>query len=196
MTDRVIYVDLDGCLTDFVSRCFWAFNSDLKETDITGWNIEKFLGITEDELWFRIDNKTFWADMAPYPWFEDLWAAISKYGRPVILTSPGRSTGACAGKLQWIQNQLGHTFEDWMFMNHKELIAKPWQILIDDSDKKCDRWEAAGGIAIRFPQYWNSLSETRKCMLYDPIVYVRSQLERWVPKATEGQFNNNQTDGR
>ena len=43
------------------------------------------------------------------------------------------------------------------------MLAKRGRVLIDDSDVNCEKFAAAGGTAIVFPQRWNSAHAIEGC---------------------------------
>jgi hypothetical protein len=164
-----IYLDMDGVMADFVGAVLdtWRLSVPsgsvlgvpvrrrLDESDIDAWAIEDRLGVRRDDFWQTIGLHSWWADLEAYPWATPLFEMLSFYGGITYLSSPSKSLGTLSGKLDWIQRRHGRGFTDWIFTNHKEHVAGPGKILIDDSEKNCDAWESKGGYAILFPQYWN-----------------------------------------
>ena len=75
-----------------------------------------------------------------------------------ILTAPIEDPECLAGKLEWI---LAHC-PKWLHRQYlmgpqKYLLAQPGALLIDDSDKNVDEFEACGGEVLLVPRPWNSL---------------------------------------
>lgn len=170
-----IYLDMDGVMTDFVGRVLdtWPRSipepgpytgRSMTETDIDAWAIEDRIGVSREVFWASIDTPLWWRTLADYPWSTALFEMLSFYGNVTYLTSPSRSPGAASGKLSWIQYRHGREFSNWIFTNHKEHVAGPGKILLDDSEKNCEAWRQAGGKAILFPQYWNEKRAVRRLM--------------------------------
>lgn len=57
-------------------------------------------------------------------------------------------------------------------LSHKDLYAKPGQILIDDADHNVEAFRSADGEAILVPRPWN------KGHGRNPVVEVREELRR------------------
>lgn len=134
-----LYVDMDGCLTDFNS----AVRAIGGETGLLP-------NATEEQkmiMYRKIDNAgvSFWANM---PWKEDgkkLWKVIRVF-YPVILTSPGKFAYAVRGKNYWVKNNLPGT--QLFFSNNKGDYAERDAVLIDDMAPNIVVWREVGGIGI------------------------------------------------
>lgn len=152
-----IYLDMDGVMTDWVGGILRTSLAPrgVEEDSITSWNIESHLGISSEILWDNIDFALWWQRLESYPWATPLFEMLTYYAPVTYLSSPGRSGAAAEGKIAWIQDRHGFQFSDWILTNHKDRVAAPGRILIDDSEKNCAAWEAAGGFAVLVPQYWN-----------------------------------------
>lgn len=173
-TDKIkptIYLDMDGVLTDFVGATAKLFNFEgdiysqwihlLDKYNVKDkYSIEGVLSITTDNLWSTIDRAgiTFWSRMAYYNWAFILYEELEKYGDVIILTSPSLSVNSWAGKVQSIQTEFGHRFEDFILCPSllKSKLANINSILIDDSEANISAFTKAGGKAILLPQPWNS----------------------------------------
>lgn len=179
-----IFVDLDGVLVDFISaalRCHDAL--DALETWTPGeWSVPRILGISKSEFWRVIDAKghEFWADLAPYPWKQQLVDLVASFDPSwTVATAPSLNPACPHGKITWMQTHLdeanGRPFTRFMIGPDKHVLAGPGSILIDDSDKKIDAFAQSGGIGILFPQPWNSLHDIR-----DAMAHVTSRLTEAV----------------
>jgi 5'(3')-deoxyribonucleotidase len=169
-----IFIDLDGVLDDFVRGAFTAFGRPLDAETLANvrWNFWGMLGCdNETELWDVIDCTTgFWESLVPYPWASDLVAAAEEVGTVRLLSSPSKDPMCLAGKKRWVNTHFPAL--RLLPFGEKELLAKPGRILIDDNDGNCEKWRAAGGIAILFPQPWNNNRE----FTVDPLGHVLEQL--------------------
>ena len=166
MTDNPeIYLDLDGVCVDFISAAIAAHGRDPDEvldrwaTDHRGefypYNV---LGMEMDPFWEHLHmlGESFWVELKPYPWFEELYAKLEEIGHVVFCTSSTRSPSCVSGKLHWLQARFGLDFQDYVLTTHKERLAHDNAFLIDDFDQNVDRFSARGGHGILFPQFWNS----------------------------------------
>jgi len=158
----VIYYDLDGVLADFVTPAL-ALHDRLDLLEPGRWpkgrySMEDALGISKEAFWRPIHNTghIFWSLMPAYDWmFELLEVARAKAKRVAIISKPSEHPSSSFGKHIWINKYFGETFQDFSLTAMKADSARPGRLLIDDFDKNCDEWTAAGGEALLFPQQWN-----------------------------------------
>jgi 5'(3')-deoxyribonucleotidase len=170
MTPRIL-LDLDGVLADFVGGVCRLWDISYAEL-VANWgddyDICVPLGITTDELWRRIDaaGESFWAELEPYPWAYDLFAACCELAPTTILTSPSWHPSSLAGKLKWMNRHLSEAdvFRRYLIGPTKEACAHRNAILIDDRPENCDTFKRHGGHAVLFPAPWN---DHRGCV--DPL---------------------------
>lgn len=156
-----IFVDLDGVLANFQKR-FIEIKKNIDNLDFDRY-VDKY-GIKKS--WEIVDREglKWWSHME---WMKDgkeLWDYVLQYD-PCILSSPSRSKHSVNGKTIWCKKELNIKQEEptispklnrWdedsmMIINtQKELFAKRFEnsILIDDTKKKIEEWEKAGGIGI------------------------------------------------
>jgi len=178
---KVIYLDMDGVMTNFVYAATAAFNSklakdiglDLPSVDydemLTAWpkgeyDIAPRLDLDTNQLWELVarGGVAFWRHMRGYDGWRKFYASLTEIPdtRVIICTSPGGrgygATDCVKGKLLWLQDNLGYEFRDYIFTKHKEQLARPGATLIDDSDSNCDKFIKAGGSAWLLPRVWNS----------------------------------------
>jgi 5'(3')-deoxyribonucleotidase len=176
-----IFLDMDGVLTDFVSATV-ALHGRAEVLD--AWplgdrNVPAVLGISRTEYWRLIDEQgaSFWAGLAPFPWFEELVALVRQFAPMTILTAPSLSPCCLDGKVQWLYNHFpkvrGKRFTDFIIGPQKHLLAQPSRVLIDDAEKNIEDFRAAGGDAILFPQPWNA-----NHAISDRLGYVKGELCR------------------
>lgn len=172
-----VLLDMDGVIADFVTAALELHGQpDKLPTWPKGeWDIAKVLGISTSQFWKPIDQMgaDYWHNLSPYAWADELIALIRQYSAYTILSSPGMGAEAPTGKILWLRQHVHSRFGDYLFGHQKWLCAKPDQVLIDDRDKNVDRFVAAGGNAILFPQVWNS-----NYAIKDPMKFVADELER------------------
>jgi 5'(3')-deoxyribonucleotidase len=121
MYSREIYLDLDGVCVDFNRAAIKAhgYNDDVV---LDRWAIDhlgefypyKVLGIDRDFFWDHLATmgESFWAELEPYPWFEDLYRRLKEVGNVMFCTSSTRAPACLAGKLGWLQERFGRPFQD------------------------------------------------------------------------------------
>lgn len=134
-----IFVDLDGVLADWEQGVRNKFGSDHTE-------------IKSHVLWPLIGkSKTFWLDIPKISNFDLLWDFVKGFN-PTILSGCPKSSfeNAKAQKLAWCETHLGDHVEviTCLAKNKQDHLVEEKDILIDDNEQNCERWEKAGGIAI------------------------------------------------
>lgn len=175
MNQKIIYLDMDGVIADFIGAVGDLFGKDVE--GLNQWSVEKHLKISSFELWARIDQKgiSFWEGLNPYPWTEDLISLCYDWADDVyICTSPSRSPTCVAGKMKWIYRHLPSELHRKFFLTpHKHHLARSnHTVLIDDSDRNIEKFNQWGGKGLIFPQGWNN-GRTHK---ENPLEYIQSQL--------------------
>jgi len=165
-----IYLDMDGVCCDFVGAVCRLFGKPelIDNYPWDQWDIAGILDITEEELWTKVSNRgmEWWADMDAYPWFWSLYQGLDDLSPVTFLSSPTHDPQSLAGKLRWIQSRLGYRCTNYILTprKNKALLARPGDILIDDSPKSIDDWNAAGGIGWLWRQRWNT-EPALECLL-------------------------------
>jgi 5'(3')-deoxyribonucleotidase len=155
---KVILLDVDGVLADFHTVVLVAHNGlHLKPKWPAGcWDMLKVLGIDEKQFWAPVDNYEFWRTLQPVQGAVEFYKALKTRGIPVIFsTTPSASADCAKAKIEWLREHFGEDIE-YMLGGHKQLMAKPEHLLIDDYDKNYEKFKAAGGSAILFPRVWNA----------------------------------------
>lgn len=174
---KTIYLDLDGVCTTFITSCIEANNLDPVETMKT-WKEKhrgvfsafKVFGIKNSDFWKNVEQQgeEFWSEMGTYSWFKELYDELSKKGKVYFLTSPSQSPNSLSGKLKWLQRHFDQSFKDYIITPNKDLLACSKNCyLIDDYPENVEKFIAAGGTGILFPQFWNTKEEVE-----DKVSYV------------------------
>lgn len=160
MDFEVVFLDMDGVITDFVEAAGLAVghpNHVPKQ-----WNYFEALGMTQDQFWEHIDarGEDFWANLRPYPWFLSLYGAMQRQGRKVFIAStPSLARWSASGKIKWLRTHLTDTYQDYIFLADKSVLAGPGRVLVDDNERFCRAFREAGGQAVLFPQPWNDAGQ-------------------------------------
>ncbi len=161
----MIYLDLDGVLVNFIYSLLYDLGKVYPEEHEGKWFYGEELGITDEEFWApTVGKPRWWADL---PWMPDGQAifktvrsfAVENNLKLKILTHPSNDPASWAGKAMWANNN--NLLQDMVMTLDKSCIAKPGDILIDDSDTNVGLWSEAGGSAILVPRRWNSLYQER-----------------------------------
>lgn len=184
----VIFLDMDGVLVDLAAGVADEFGIDVgkvrQHDQGFGQVLAEERGITlkqaEGIIWggIRKLGAPFWEGLKWTHEGEELYELAHRVSKVCILTSPADGTCA-AGKINWLRKRQGllrklaGTTQDYRKPPHrrfavcpaKELMAHPRALLIDDHDKNIRAFKAAGGLAITWPQAWNSATHDRQDVL-------------------------------
>lgn len=117
-------------------------------------------GMSDTEFWDRIEEAgpTFWSEL-PFTTFGlDLLTFLFSTGLPVEIATLAVGPNGAAGKYDWAKRVLPPGTPLHITTN-KESLSFPGHLLIDDSPKNVERWEARGGDAILCPAPYNSNKE-------------------------------------
>ena len=180
----IILLDMDGVQANFVKASIEAARLPVHEDEIDEWSYyNKWCSV--DEFWKRIGTfENFWLDLEKYEWSDDLFRMCSTTARTVIATSPSPCKNCPGQKVEWLRKHgyLESRLTDYMLGPHKELMARPNTILIDDSDRNVELFIAAGGKAITFPQRWNKA----RSLIGSRLEYVGTILNQMVGQIVTG----------
>lgn len=158
----MINIDMDGVVADF----------DQAIINIFGRSYDNDLA---DEFWKQIcvEQKVF-EQMPPIPQGINMVNDLIAAGIPIcFMTSTGgmpHHIDIARQKLTWLEWQGLGTQPIAFSMNTagKAAYARPGAILIDDRQKVCDAWTAAGGCSILFtPMTATSITDFIKDQYYD-----------------------------
>lgn len=174
-----IYLDLHGVLADFVGGVCKLYKRDYNDV-LDAWpkgdydGLYLALGTTEEELWARISaRKGFWANLAPYPWTEDLYRECAAIAPVTILTAPGPDPDCEPGTRAWVDENLpGGVGVQFCPAHKKHEFATHGRLLVDDRNSNVEEWKRSGGEALLFPQHWNALSSWDE----DPVSWIKVRL--------------------
>ena len=159
---KLVFVDLDGIIVDFVGGVLKSHNVDpsFKERGQGNYNLASLLGMTESEFWLQLDvNEKFWEDLEKTEEADDLIEFIEDLVEPssiYFLSSPAVSSFCYSGKAKWIYKHFNRYIHHLILMQQKHFIAAPNRILIDDNDANCNKWRSNRGVGLLFPRPWNS----------------------------------------
>ena len=152
-----IFLDIDGVIGNWLQNVCNTFDIDLNDEDLrnklkNGEKIENYIEGGEDKMWEEIDKKgsEWWEDMELFPWSRTLRNKLKKEGKVCLLTSPPRNPEATVGKINWIKKHFKDT-NNFLIGKNKYFCASPKSILIDDSEKKINKFEEAGGNIFLWP---------------------------------------------
>ena len=169
-----IYLDLDDVCNAFTLHALSSVGCLVDTFDfdhynpVWGFDIIKAANallfptklLTRESFWAMIDRNV-WRD-APesteFKWLLKQCEALVGRENICILTTPIDDPECLAGKLEWIHAHCPKWLHRQYLMGpQKYLLARPDALLIDDSDKNIDEFEAHGGQILLVPRPWNLL---------------------------------------
>jgi 5'(3')-deoxyribonucleotidase len=155
-----VYVDMDGVLVDFVGGVAQYCNIKIcdipkHEWDFVPW-VAKKKGVGESELFDMFGSK-FWSELQPTPECFDLMKYLEKHHVEIRIVSHPWNGASAKGKNEWLQKHFPkiHGKHNYHFMYHKEELARPDRILIDDRPSNIVKWYKEGGKVVQWPTEFN-----------------------------------------
>ncbi len=182
MTRPEIYLDMDGVCVDFHGAAMAAQGFD-PQTTLARWRDEHPGSLFPEALFGKsamqffthenLQTSEFWSGLVPYHWFDHLFEELGRLGHVVFLTAPTPAPGCVSGKHEWLINQFGGDFMDFIFTRHKDRLAHENAYLVDDMPFNIAPFNQRNGKGVLFPQIWNELSHVE-----DPVAHVIETLEQ------------------
>jgi 5'(3')-deoxyribonucleotidase len=165
-----ILLDMDGVVVDFIRGICDFYDMDygstidnwnpLGEYDLTQTVAFREAGIDQSEFYPTLAQRPmeFWRNLLAYPNAPHLYNLINGGFKNWLFVSAPIPSAACyAGKFEWVNDFLEQRATTRLILTrHKEWLAAPYTLLIDDSDSNVKQFVKAGGHAILYPQPWNS----------------------------------------
>jgi 5'(3')-deoxyribonucleotidase len=181
MTKKIrILVDMDEVLVDFVDAACRIHGRNVGDVLLSWpkdtWNMAQALGLSQGDFWhpIYIAGEKFWEQLQPKPWIKNLLREVKSLTDDWhIISSPTRHSECYSGKVKWLKEYFGSTFDQFALTPHKHIFAQENVVLIDDHDDNVEKFVEAGGMGILFPAKYNANSDWAS----DPVPYVRHQLQ-------------------
>ena len=153
-TQKTIYLDMDGVLTDFTK----AFKNT------AGFEVKDGNAGDNDSVYAVLQqvSEEFWSKMAWMPDGKELWNYVKKLN-VVICSTPVDNEVCRVGKKKWCRDNLGAQVKV-ILTQEKEKYADHNSILIDDREKVLNKWTKAGGIGILHKNTKDTLKQLKKIL--------------------------------
>jgi hypothetical protein len=168
MTIDRIFLDLDGVLVDFIGGVIKRHQLDCTPADCTEWGTvlevykKQYPGASNRNFWDSL-GRDFWLGLEFYPWANELLEYLTPF-KPIILTAP--TLNNAGWKQEFIRNNLPEFFNDKRYIitpsHTKHVLARPSALLIDDRITNVKDFKKSRGLAMLWPQPWNTPSYTTK----------------------------------
>lgn len=151
-------------LADFVGGVLRLHNMpdpwEVNPNVLGQYDMPKLLGMSPKVFWEPTNIHDFWATLKP---LEDGLSLIHfleenfPKDQIYLATSPTLSPFCSSGKHEWVSKHLPKYSRKLFIGAAKEAFAQvPGALLIDDADANTNKFLAAGGRAILWPQPWNT----------------------------------------
>lgn len=163
----VVFLDMDGVLSNFVQGALDHFGSKADIHDVT-WDFPRdilgFKDAGDMDFWNQL-GYDFWANLEWTPEGQSLVKGVEEMvGQENIgiLTAPQDTAGCVDGKRAWIKKHLPKYVKQLVVTPAKTLFAAPMKILVDDHDPnitkftKTPQGHPTGGRGVLVPRPWNS----------------------------------------
>ena len=158
----IVYVDMDGVLTDFYYGFLSAAHRlGYKTKQSYSWDLEDHLSIDvpyserKNIVHTIMNNDSFWLELKPIQGAVEGLKKLNSTSKVevYILTAPYFSNLDCIkSKLIWIKQNLKYfNLENVIFALNKPLLRG--DVLIDDRPKYINNWQ--GKVVFCFQQPWN-----------------------------------------
>ena len=166
MVSKVLYLDMDGVLVNFVGgvcRQLGTTEEELiaRHSPPVPWDLPTLFGRSFSEIETKLDEG-FWENLEKYPWADELVEYVTGYfpNGVILCTSAGRPGTsffhrAAIGKSLWVHKHFPAFADSMVVCCQKWHLAGRGKMLIDDSTKQVLEFASHGGTAVLFPQWWN-----------------------------------------
>ena len=154
--EMIIYLDLDGVITDF-DKAFESLGQGTPE------EVHKRGG---DSFFYALVGGAgldFWSKMEWTPDGKLLWNFLKPY-HPIILSAPINNFDSINGKKIWVKRNLGNVQLILKKSKEKKELATPNSILIDDRPSNIQSWKEHGGIGILHKNTDDTIKKLKKIL--------------------------------
>jgi 5'(3')-deoxyribonucleotidase len=162
--DKLVVVDIDGVLADFVGAICAFLNSrqgKYKYTveDFTDYEICNCLK-KGDRLHFDMApfNPNFVYNIRRYDGAQDFIRELSKFFDIILITAPWKGPYHTQARQEWVESFLSPKWAkniDFQWVTADERVYMPGDLLIEDNLVTALKWSKLGKKAIVFDRPWN-----------------------------------------
>lgn len=161
---EMIYVDMDGVLSNFRKSVFELFDIRDRERYMSHFDLAIAIASSKSKFWRTIENeKNFWLNLEKFDYADNLMKIIEKYSKRIVIVSNCCEDPKCyMQKKIWLDKNGFGEYEHLIGSANKDVLAggKNWEehnhkLLIDDYYKNIKKFRHAGGYGILFPQEYN-----------------------------------------
>ena len=177
--NRLLFIDLDGVLVDFVAGALAFHKSNLLYSEAK-WDLAAQIGLAASDFWNPL-GREFWEGLQPTREMVNTISLASRYfgeENTFVISSPCRTPGCATGKAAWVEKHLPPSYSRHLLLtDRKEIFAGPGRLLIDDFRLNCQAWEASGCKAFLFPRPWNEARDLESLWASDLRSFLKVNTE-------------------
>lgn len=172
----IIFVDLDGVLTDFYQAFHKALGIDYNQEKYP-YTLGKYDIFEQIASIYNIDSATFdrilndqdfWKTLPKTKEADEILTICEKFTQNIILFTniSHKMENAIVGKYLWVKNNYPKYINNILIGSvNKNILSFPGTILIDDCDENINNFNALYGIGILIPRKWNSAYQKEPFLL-------------------------------
>ena len=158
MSPKIVFVDLDGVLCDFVGGVLKLHGLEMPNFN-GAYDISDVLGMSVNKFWGAINEKDdFWATLEKTADSDEILQILEKsFGTSNIffLSSPQNNSACYKGKIEWVIKNYSAYKKRLILTGHKHLLASKGRYLVDDSEVNCAKFSSRGGKSFLYGRAWN-----------------------------------------
>lgn len=163
----VIFIDLDGVMTDFVQGFHKAlgleYNPENYPYTLGKYDIfDQIANVhnIDHAIFERILNdQDFWKGLPKTKEADEILSICEKFSQNIVFFTniSYNMENAIIGKYLWIKNNYPKYINNILIGSvNKNILSFPGSILLDDCDENINNFNALYGIGILIPRKWNS----------------------------------------
>jgi len=163
---KIVFLDIDGVIGDWLGRACKTLDLNPEDEGLRGQlkkgiYLDKILGITQEEMWAKIDKEgsAWWEEIELLPWANELHDLLKESSDLAILTAPSDCPCSSYGKQVWAKKYFPDT--PIFIGKEKHLCSHSNAILVDDSDKNIKVFSKKGKV-FQWPNQYLILDEEIK----------------------------------
>ena len=187
--EKILYVDLDGVLVDFVGG--WMDHYFImNRKPVTKWNFGEDYGLDRKDFYRSITSLSisFWSNLSPTTWafkFMDCIKLEMAKNEKIMFLSHAVSEDCRVGKQLWVNKHFPDLGDSLITVSDSKLksrFANQHSVLIDDKFENCIDFAKNGGRSWLFARPWN---RGMACKRSDVVFFPFSTMDQSDNQYTE-----------
>jgi len=162
--EKILYVDLDGVLVDFVGG-WMDYYFIMNRQPVTKWNFGEDYGLNKKDFYRSITSLpiSFWSNLSATPWATELMKVLVEELKfyeadKIMFLSHTVSEDCRVGKQLWVNKHFPDLGDSLITVSDSKLksrFANQHSVLIDDKFENCVDFAKNGGRSWLFARPWN-----------------------------------------